>query len=149
MVASGAPLSGILTSIVFLMEAQAEGMLCSILLLHADGKHVLHGAAPSLPEAYVKAVNGAPIGPRNGSCGTAMFLKKPVVVTDVMTDPLWTDYRQLADNLWTALLLVDSDSYFPWPGAWFIRNVSAGNAWAECGRAASSPNRDPHYWDRD
>ena len=96
MVASGAPLSDILTGIVLLMEAQADGMLCSILLLHADGKHVQHAAAPNLPEAYVKAVNGAPIGPRNGSCGTAMFLKKPVVVTDVMTDPLWTDYRTLA-----------------------------------------------------
>jgi two-component system, LuxR family, sensor kinase FixL len=97
MVASGAPLSDILTSIVLLMEAQADGMHCSILVLHADGKRVQHGAAPSLPEAYVKAVNGAPIGPRNGSCGTAMFLKRPVVVTDVMTDPLWTDYRKLAE----------------------------------------------------
>jgi len=97
MVASGAPLSDILTSIVLLMEAQADGMHCSILVLHADGKRVQHGAAPSLPEAYVKAVNGAPIGPRNGSCGTAMFLKRPVVVTDVMTDPLWADYRKLAE----------------------------------------------------
>jgi two-component system sensor kinase FixL len=97
MVASGAPLSDILTSIVLLMEAQADGMLCSILVLHADGKHVQHGAAPSLPEAYVKAVDGAPIGSRNGSCGTAMFLKRPVVVTDVMTDPLWADYRKLAE----------------------------------------------------
>ena len=66
MVASGAPLSDILTSIVLLMEAQADGMHCSILVLHADGKRVQHGAAPSLPEAYVKAVNGAPIGWRNG-----------------------------------------------------------------------------------
>jgi len=97
MVASGAPLSDTLTSIVLLMEAQADGMHCSILVLHADGKRVQHGAAPSLPEAYVKAVNGAPIGPRNGSCGTAMFLKRPVVVTDVMTDPLWADYRKLAE----------------------------------------------------
>lgn len=97
MVASGARLSDILASIVLLMEAQAEGMLCSILLLDADGRHVQHAAAPSLPEAYVRAVDGAPIGPRNGSCGTAMFLKQPVVVTDVMTDPLWADYRQLAE----------------------------------------------------
>jgi PAS domain S-box-containing protein len=96
LVASGAPLPDILTQIVLLMEAQAEGMICSILVLNADGKHVQHGAAPSLPRAYVKAVNGAPIGPRNGSCGTAMFLKRPVIVTDVMTDPLWADYRQLA-----------------------------------------------------
>lgn len=96
MIASDAPLAEVLKSLVLLMEGQAEGLLCSILLLNRDGKHVRHGAAPNLPEAYVNAVNGAPIGPRNGSCGTAMFTRRPVVVTDVLTDPLWADYRELA-----------------------------------------------------
>src|SRR5436190_10057484 len=96
MIAADAPLAAVLTSLVLLMEGQAEGLRCSILLLNRDGKHVRHGAAPNLPEAYVKAVDGAPIGPRNGSCGTAMFTRRPVVVTDVMKDPLWTDYRELA-----------------------------------------------------
>jgi signal transduction histidine kinase len=96
MIAADASLSEILTSLVLLMEGQAEGLRCSILLLNRDGKHVRHGAAPNLPEAYVKAVDGSPIGPRNGSCGTAMFTRRPVVVTDVMTDPLWADYRELA-----------------------------------------------------
>jgi len=96
MIAADAPLPDILTSLVLLMEGQAEGLRCSILLLNRDGKRVRHGAAPNLPEAYVKAVNGAPIGPRNGSCGTAMYRRRPVVVTDVMKDPLWTDYRELA-----------------------------------------------------
>ncbi len=96
MIAADAPLPDVLTSLVLLMEGQAEGLRCSILLLNRDGKHVRHGAAPNLPEAYVKAVNGAPIGPRNGSCGTAMYRRTPVVVTDVMTDPLWADYRELA-----------------------------------------------------
>jgi two-component system, LuxR family, sensor kinase FixL len=98
MVAANAPLPEILTNLVLLMEAQAEGMLCSILVLSADGMSVRHGAAPSLPEAYVKAVDGLPIGPRVGSCGTAMYLRKPVVVTDVLTDPLWSDYRGLAEG---------------------------------------------------
>jgi PAS domain S-box-containing protein len=96
MIAADAPLADVLTSLVLLMEGQAEGLRCSILLLNRDGKHVRHGAAPNLPETYVKAVNGAPIGPRNGSCGTAMYTRRPVVVTDVMTDPLWADYRELA-----------------------------------------------------
>jgi PAS domain S-box-containing protein len=96
MIAADAPLTDVLTSLVLLMEGQAEGLRCSILLMNRDGKHVRHGAAPNLPEAYVKAVNGAPIGPRNGSCGTAMHRRRPVVVTDVMTDPLWADYRELA-----------------------------------------------------
>ena len=96
MIAADLPLPEVLEALVLLMEGQAEGLRCSILLLQRDGKHVRHGAAPHLPDVYVRAVDGAPIGPRNGSCGTAMFLRKPVVVTDVMTDPLWTDYRQLA-----------------------------------------------------
>jgi len=96
MIAANATLAEVLTSLVLLMEAQADGLRCSILLLGSDGKHVHHGAAPSLPEAYVKSVDGAPIGPRNGSCGTAMYLRKPVVVKDVLTDPLWADYRELA-----------------------------------------------------
>ena len=96
MIAADAPLSQVLTELVLLMEGQAEGLRCSILLLNRDGKHVRHGAAPNLPEAYVKAVDGATIGPRNGSCGTAMFTHKPVIVEDVMTDPLWADYREFA-----------------------------------------------------
>jgi PAS domain S-box-containing protein len=96
MIAADAPLADVLTSLVLLMEGQAEGLRCSILLLNRDGKRVRHGAAPNLPEAYVKAVDGAPIGPRNGSCGTAMYTRRPIVVTDVMTDPLWADYRELA-----------------------------------------------------
>ena len=99
MVASDAPLPEILKSVVLLMEAQADGMLCSILLLGADGIHIRHGAAPGLPDEYVAAVNGAPIGPRNGSCGTAMFLRQRVVVSDILTDPLWSDYRQVAQIL--------------------------------------------------
>jgi PAS domain S-box-containing protein len=94
MIAANASLSDVLTSLVLLMEGQANGLRCSILLLNRDGKHVRHGAAPNLPEAYIKAVDGAPIGPRNGSCGTAMYLRKAVVVKDVLTDPLWAPAGQ-------------------------------------------------------
>ena len=96
MIAAGAPTSEILNSLVLLIEAQSPGMLCSVLLLSADGNHIRHGAAPSLPPEYVKAIDGAPIGPKNGSCGTAMYRGKPVVVTDIRKDPLWEDYRDLA-----------------------------------------------------
>ena len=96
MINANAPLSEILTSLVLLMEAQSPEMLCSVLLLSDDGDHIRHGAAPSLPEEYVKAIDGEPIGPRNGSCGTAMWRGKPVIVTDILADPLWEDYRDLA-----------------------------------------------------
>jgi len=96
MIAANATLSEVLTSLLLLMEGQADGLRCSILLLARDGKHIHHGVAPHLPEVYVKAVDGLPIGPKNGSCGTAMYLRKQVVVKDVQTDPLWADYRELA-----------------------------------------------------
>src|SRR5215213_1713594 len=96
MIESNAPLAEILKSLVLLIEAQTPEMLCSVLLLSADGNHIVHGAAPNLPEEYVNAVNGAPIGPKHGSCGTAMYRGEPVVVTDIFSDPLWEDYRELA-----------------------------------------------------
>lgn len=96
LIAANVPLGEVLTSLMLLVEAQHEEMFCSVLLLADDGAHVRHGAAPSLPEHYVRAVDGAPIGPKNGSCGTAMYLGKQVIVTDIFTDPLWEDYRELA-----------------------------------------------------
>ena len=97
--AANAPLSEILERLVLLIEAQSPGMLCSVLLLSDDGDHVRHGAAPSLPEEYVAAIDGGQIGPKHGSCGTAMYRGEPVVVTDISTDPLWEDYRELAVGL--------------------------------------------------
>lgn len=95
-IATDAGLEDTLTSLVLLMESQAEGMLGSILLLDQDGVHIRHGAAPSLPAAYTQAIDGMPIGPRAGSCGTAMYRKQPVIVTDILEDPLWEDFRAFA-----------------------------------------------------
>lgn len=94
--AANAPLSEILNRLVLLIESQSPDMLCSVLLLSEDGDHVRHGAAPSLPKAYVDAVDGGQIGPKHGSCGTAMYRGEPVVVTDIFSDPLWEDYRDVA-----------------------------------------------------
>jgi signal transduction histidine kinase len=82
---------------VRVLEAQFNGLLCSVLLLDEDGQHVRHGAAPSLPEAYTKCIDGLSIGPKAGSCGTAMYRREPVVVTDILQDPLWEAYRQVAE----------------------------------------------------
>lgn len=96
MIATGASLDAVLTRVVQLIEQRSEGMLCSVVLLDDDGIHLRRGAAPSLPEAYNAAIEGAPIGPRAGSCGTAMYLGRQVIVTDVLDDPAWEDYRHLA-----------------------------------------------------
>lgn len=98
MIAANEPLGDILDALVRMIEAQSPGMYCSVLLLSPDGNHIEHGAAPNLPESYVKAVDGEPIGPKNGSCGTAMYRGERVIVTDILTDPLWDDYRALAQG---------------------------------------------------
>jgi hypothetical protein len=64
MIGARAPLSEILDTLVRMVEAQSPGMLCSVLLLSPDGNHIQHGAAPSLPQEYVTAIDGEPIGPK-------------------------------------------------------------------------------------
>ncbi|HZW12556.1 MAG TPA: EAL domain-containing protein [Noviherbaspirillum sp.] len=96
MIALGAPLEEVLEKLILLIESQTPGMLGSVLLLEEDGIHVRHGAAPNLPPEFTFAVNGEPIGPCAGSCGTAMYTGKPVIVTDILTDPLWACYREVA-----------------------------------------------------
>ena len=73
-----------------------DGASCSILLLGPDGVHVHVGGAPSLPPAFSAAIEGAAIGPRVGSCGTAMFERRLVIVEDIETDPLWENFRAFA-----------------------------------------------------
>jgi GAF domain-containing protein len=91
----GDALGLILTRYLISVEAGADSfILTSILLL--DGTELRHAAAPTLPPAYCAAINGAKIGPCAGSCGTAAHLGRPVYVTDIASDPLWADYRELA-----------------------------------------------------
>jgi signal transduction histidine kinase/PAS domain-containing protein len=97
MIARDAPLEEILRNLVLVVEAQFASLLCSVLLLDEDGQHARHGAAPSLPKTYSEAINGLPIGPKAGSCGTAMYRREPVVVTDILLDPLWEPYRAMAE----------------------------------------------------
>jgi C4-dicarboxylate-specific signal transduction histidine kinase len=97
MIARDARLEEILDNLVRVLESQFAGLLCSVLLLDEDGQHVRHGAAPSLPELYTKAIDGLCIGPKAGSCGTAMYRRELVVVTDILQDPLWEPYRELTE----------------------------------------------------
>lgn len=90
------PLPEILDRICLLIEEHSPGTLASILLVNGDGARLRHGAAPSLPPDYVRAIDGTSLGPRAGSCGTAAFLKAPVYVVDIESDPLWDDFRELA-----------------------------------------------------
>lgn len=92
---AGDALGQILSRYLLAVEAESDSfILTSILLL--DGTTLRHGAAPTLPADYCAAIDGAQIGPCVGSCGTAAFRGRPVYVTDISSDPLWVDFRDLA-----------------------------------------------------
>jgi PAS domain S-box-containing protein len=95
LIAAGAPLTKQLERIVLLIEAQAPGMTCSILLLERAQGRLRSGAAPHLPAEFVRAIESAQIGPREGSCGSAAFLGERVIVEDIATHENWTKYREL------------------------------------------------------
>jgi signal transduction histidine kinase len=96
MIASGSGLPAVLEALAIAIEDRMPPTIASVLLLDAEGRHVRHGAAPHLPQEYVRAVDGQPIGPRAGSCGTAVYERRAVVTQDIETDPLWATYRDLA-----------------------------------------------------
>ncbi|HUO35602.1 MAG TPA: sigma 54-interacting transcriptional regulator [Candidatus Acidoferrum sp.] len=91
---AGAPLEEVLTIIARLVESQVDGMLCTIWLPDEDGKHVVCAAAPGIP-GFRESVGPMAIGPKGGSCGTAIYRREAVFVTDILTDPVWDDYRHL------------------------------------------------------
>ena len=94
-IAENRPLSETLNRVCRAAEAVLPGSMCSVLLITPEGRvHTV--AAPNLPEAYSRAIEGAPIGPCAGSCGTAAYRKQTVIVADIETDPLWADYKQYA-----------------------------------------------------
>jgi PAS domain S-box-containing protein len=98
MISTDRPLREVLEAICQMVEIQQPEALCSVLLLDEDGQHLHTGAAPNLPEAYNRAIDGVAIGPNAGSCGTAAFRRQLVVVEDIERDSLWRDYRELAHS---------------------------------------------------
>jgi PAS domain S-box-containing protein len=96
MLAKGNSLADILDLLCLLVEEQSTGVLASILLMDANGKQLRHGGAPNLPKAYTEGIDGAFIGNSVGSCGTAAYRAEQVIVSDIATDPLWADFRDLA-----------------------------------------------------
>ncbi|WP_199513314.1 GAF domain-containing protein [Nucisporomicrobium flavum] len=96
-IARQAPLGEVLDGMARCIEELApEEILVSVLLADPDGRHLRHGAAPSLPGFYNEAIDGIATGEGVGSCGTAAHRREPVIVTDIATDPFWADFRELA-----------------------------------------------------
>jgi diguanylate cyclase (GGDEF)-like protein len=112
-VATARPLPEVMDRLCREVEAVAPGVACTVLAVDEQGRvHPL--AAPSLPSAYSAALDGAPIGPQAGSCGTAAWRKEPVEVRSIATDPLWAAYKELAlgyglASCWSTPVMLDAE----------------------------------------
>jgi two-component system sensor histidine kinase UhpB len=115
-IANGAPLREILETLVRLVEEQAHGMRCAVLLADTPQQRLRFAAAPSIPEDYKAGIDPfLRIAPEMGSCGTAAFQREPVYTQDTATDPLWRDCGDIAVRnglraIWSTPILSDDNA---------------------------------------
>ncbi|HEU5237977.1 MAG TPA: GAF domain-containing protein, partial [Pyrinomonadaceae bacterium] len=91
MIAGGASLTDVLEDLCDTIDDQAPEIISSILLMEPNGERLWPTAGRRVPEGWVRTITPLPIGPGMGSCGTAAFLRKPVIVSDIASDPPWSD----------------------------------------------------------
>jgi hypothetical protein len=62
-IAAGVPLDRVLEKLILAVKSQAKSrMMASVLFVSEDGRHLLHGAGPSLPAEYNAVVDGIATG---------------------------------------------------------------------------------------
>ena len=96
LLARGASLHSALTHLVQQIEHNNSEIICSVLLFDPITQCLRHEAAPNLPKEFINAFDGIRIGEGVCSCGTAAFRRELVIVEDIESDPLWTDFREIA-----------------------------------------------------
>jgi PAS domain S-box-containing protein len=89
-------LTDILLAMVQGVERLHPEMLCSILLVDAEGQHLRPGAAPSLPDFFNEGIYPVAIGPRVGSCGAAAYSGERVIIDNIQAHPNWRSVWELA-----------------------------------------------------
>jgi len=92
LILAGSPLAEVLTIIAQLVESQGEGLFCTIWLPEEGANYLYCAVAPSLP-GFCDHVGRTKVCAKGASCGTAVYRREPVYVTDILTEPSWDDYR--------------------------------------------------------
>lgn len=92
MISRNKPLPDVMHAVIQMIEALSDQGVCTILLLDPATGTLRNGATSTMPEDFCRAVDGAPVGPQVGSCGTAAYRKAAVIVTDIAGDPLWAPW---------------------------------------------------------
>src|SRR6202022_3752914 len=96
LISGGAGLTEILQDLCDTIDAQTGNTISAVMLMDADGMRLWPAAGSRLPKGWIEAITPLEIGPSVGSCGSAAALKRRVIASDIATDPLWVDRRDLA-----------------------------------------------------
>lgn len=96
--ASGEALRKVLEELALGVESNYIGAAVSVLGVSRDQQTLQHLAAPSLPRHVSARIDGLPIGPRVGACGSAAALGQRVIIPDVNTDPRMQGFETLAQE---------------------------------------------------
>ncbi|MHB1110854.1 MAG: EAL domain-containing protein [Devosia sp.] len=133
-VAQDMPLRQVMNLICKRVETIFPEVISTIVAIDPD-KRLRPLAAPSLPEYYMQAIDGLPIGPVTGSCGTSAYRGVPVVTEDIETDALWSDYSGLVLPLglkacWSSPIKL-RDGRVAGTFAFYYRQKRGPNTWHE------------------
>lgn len=100
MLLMGTPREQVLDAVATMVESTWPDLRATVLLVGPDGGTLRHGAAPSMPAAFIEAVDGVRIADTGGgACGRAAARDTPVIVEDVRTDPVVGDYVALLKSI--------------------------------------------------
>jgi diguanylate cyclase (GGDEF)-like protein len=97
MIGHGAPLPAVLVEVCRSIERYDPSFIPSVLLRDSTSNTLHSGIGPSLPQAYLDSVDGAPIGPGIGTCGPAAWFGEFTISPDLSQDPKWAPIRAMAD----------------------------------------------------
>ncbi|WP_234283463.1 MULTISPECIES: EAL domain-containing protein [unclassified Halomonas] len=95
LIARDQPLEDTLKAICRIVEAQVPGGIASIMLCDEAQQRLERLYSVSLPQAYCEAIGEVTIGPDNGACGRAAYLRDFVICADLANDPRWVGYHAL------------------------------------------------------
>jgi diguanylate cyclase (GGDEF)-like protein/PAS domain S-box-containing protein len=114
MIATSTPLPETLAEMCRMVESHLSGVRCTVLLVSADGSTLRHGAAPSFPASFARAIDGLPIAEGSAGCGTAAARGEVVMVADLATDPTCAPFADLArehaiHGCWSVPIRASSD----------------------------------------
>src|SRR5258708_9528073 len=95
MIAAGAPLEAVLDALCRFID-QRSGLMPAVFLVEGEGQRLAQIAGPHLPDEWRRATSSLPLTPTMTSCGAAVSRHEQVIVADVVSDPLFQAFRDLA-----------------------------------------------------